>query len=244
MARRPKASIFRSRTSARSRARFTAFGMTKRSGRSAANDPGLAELLSGKAQAICLVGKSWDFHVDVALEIPHGENLDNISESIAAVVAKKREALFDAEHFFDGYKSNPAYALSCLKAAHEAGARWLVLCDTNGGTLPEDVYRIVSDVKAKLPSANLGIHAHNDTEQAVAVSFAALNGGARQIQGTLNGLGERCGNANLCAILPTLMLKQHYASKFETGVVPDGLKKLTSVSRLLDEILNRAPSRH
>jgi len=226
------------------RARFTAFGMTKRSGRSAANDPGLAELLSGKAQTICLVGKSWDFHVDVALEIPHSENLENISESIAAVVAKKRESLFDAEHFFDGYKSNPGYALSCLKAAHEAGARWLVLCDTNGGTLPEDVYRIVSDVKAKLPSANLGIHAHNDTEQAVAVSFAALNAGARQIQGTLNGLGERCGNANLCAILPTLMLKEPYASKFETGVSPDGLKRLTSVSRLLDEILNRAPSRH
>jgi 2-isopropylmalate synthase len=227
-----------------SRARFTAFGMTKRSGRSAANDPGLAELLSTKAPAICLVGKSWDFHVDVALEIPRGENLDNISESIAAVVAKKREPIFDAEHFFDGYKANAEYALSCLKAAHDAGARWLVLCDTNGGTLPEDVYRIVSEVKAKLPSANLGIHAHNDTEQAVAVSLAALNAGARQIQGTLNGLGERCGNANLCAILPTLMLKPSYAAKFETGVAPEALKKLTSISRLLDEILNRAPHRH
>jgi 2-isopropylmalate synthase len=226
------------------RARFTAFGMTKRSGRSAANDPGLAELLSTKAPAICLVGKSWDFHVDVALEIPRRENLDNISESIAAVVAKKREAIFDAEHFFDGYKANPDYALSCLKAAQDAGARWLVLCDTNGGTLPEEVYRIVSDVKAKLPSANLGIHAHNDTEQAVAVSLAALNGGARQIQGTLNGLGERCGNANLCAILPTLMLKAFYAAKFETGVTAEGLKTLTSISRLLDEILNRAPHRH
>ena len=225
-------------------ARFTAFGMTKRSGRSAANDPGLAELLSGKAQAICLVGKSWDFHVDVALEIPRSENIENISESIAAVVARKRESLFDAEHFFDGYKTNPDYAFSCLKAAHEAGARWLVLCDTNGGTLPEDVYRIVSEVKAKLPSANLGIHAHNDTEQAVAVSLAAVRGGVRQIQGTLNGLGERCGNANLCAILPTLMLKPSYASQFETGIATDGLKKLTSVSRLLDEILNRAPNRH
>jgi 2-isopropylmalate synthase len=227
-----------------SRARFTAFGMTKRSGRSAANDPGLAELLSTKAPAICLVGKSWDFHVDVALEIPRGENVANISESIAAVAAKKREALFDAEHFFDGFKSNADYALSCLKAAQDAGARWLVLCDTNGGTLPDDVYRIVSDVKSKLPSANLGIHAHNDTEQAVAVSLAALNGGARQIQGTLNGLGERCGNANLCAVLPTLILKQSYAAKFETGVAADALKKLTSISRLLDEILNRAPNRH
>jgi 2-isopropylmalate synthase len=225
-------------------AKFTAFGMTKRSGRSAANDPGLAELLSTKAQAICLVGKSWDFHVDVALEIPRSENIDNIADSIAAVVAKKRESLFDAEHFFDGYKANPSYALSCLKAAHDAGARWLVLYDTNGGTLPEDAHRIVSEVKAKLPSANLGVHAHNDTEQAVAVSLAALNAGARQIQGTLNGLGERCGNANLCAILPTLMLKPFYADRFETGVAREGLPKLTSVSRLLDEILNRAPNRH
>src|SRR5215831_11563314 len=145
------------------RARFTAFGMTKRSGRSAANDPGLAALLSTKAPALCIVGKSWDFQVDVALEIPRAENLENISESVAAIVAKKREALFDAEHFFDGYKANPDYALSALKAAHEAGANFLVLCDTNGCTLPEDAYRIVSDVKSRLPNANRGIHAHNDT---------------------------------------------------------------------------------
>ena len=225
-------------------ARFTAFGMTKRSGRSAANDPGLAALLSTKAPALCLVGKTWDFQVDVALEIPRGENLENIAESIAAVVAKKREALFDAEHFFDGYKANPDYALSCLAAALQAGANWLVLCDTNGGTLPEDVYRIVSEVKARLPRAKLGIHAHNDTDQAVAVSLAALRGGARQIQGTLNGLGERCGNANLCSVLANLMLKEPYASQFETSAGGDALAKLTSVSRLLDEILNRAPERH
>ncbi|HTP77705.1 MAG TPA: hypothetical protein VMJ73_12080, partial [Rhizomicrobium sp.] len=165
------------------RARFTAFGMTKRAGRSAANDPGLAQILDAKADAACLVGKTWDFHVDVALEIPRSENIDGIAESIAAVVARKREALFDAEHFFDGYKANPEYALDCIRAAHDAGARWLVLCDTNGGTMPEDVYRIVCEVKAKLPKAALGIHAHNDTEQAVAVSLAALRGGARQIQG-------------------------------------------------------------
>lgn len=226
------------------RARFTAFGMTKRAGRSAANDPGLSSVLDAKADAVCLVGKSWDFHVDVALDIPRTDNIDGIAESIAAVVAKKREALFDAEHFFDGYKANPDYALACIKAAHDAGARWVVLCDTNGGTLPEDVYRIVSEVKAKLPGAALGIHAHNDTEQAVAVSLAALRGGARQIQGTLNGLGERCGNANLCALLPTLLLKEPYASQFETGVGRDQLKQLVHVSRLLDEILNRAPNRH
>ena len=164
-----------------SHAKFVAFGMTKRSGRSAANDPGLASVLDAKADANCLVGKTWDFHVDVALEIPRSENIDNIADSIAAVRAKGREPLFDAEHFFDGYKANAAYALDCLKAAKDSGARWLVLCDTNGGTMPEDVYRIVSDVKAKWPDAALGIHAHNDTEQAVAVSLAAVRGGARQI---------------------------------------------------------------
>ena len=226
------------------RARFTAFGMTKRAGRSAANDPGLSAILDAKADAACLVGKTWDFHVDVALEIPRNENVDGIAESIAAVVGKKREALFDAEHFFDGYKANPDYALACIRAAHEAGASWLVLCDTNGGTMPDDVYRIVSEVSAKLPQAALGIHAHNDTEQAVAVTLAAVRGGARQIQGTLNGLGERCGNANLCALLPSLLLKEPYAAQFEIGVSREQLARLTSVSRLLDEILNRAPARH
>ena len=226
------------------KARFTAFGMTKRAGRSAANDPGLSAVLDARCDAVCLVGKTWDFHVDVALDIPRSDNIDGIAESIAAVVATKREALFDAEHFFDGYKANPDYALACIRAAHEAGARWLVLCDTNGGTLPEDVYAIVSEVKGKLPQAALGIHAHNDTEQAVAVSLAALRGGARQIQGTLNGLGERCGNANLCALLPTLLLKEPYASQFETGVSKEQLRQLVHVSRLLDEILNRAPNRH
>jgi 2-isopropylmalate synthase len=226
------------------RARFTAFGMTKRAGRSAANDPGLSAILDAKADAACLVGKTWDFHVDVALEIPRSENIDGIAESIAAVVARKREALFDAEHFFDGYKANPAYALDCIRAAQGAGATWLVLCDTNGGTMPEDVYRIVSEVRAKLPTAALGIHAHNDTEQAVAVSLAAVLGGARQVQGTLNGLGERCGNANLCSLLPNLLLKEPFASRFEIGVSREQLARLTSVSRLLDEILNRAPARH
>ncbi|MBN9591341.1 MAG: citramalate synthase [Alphaproteobacteria bacterium] len=225
-------------------ARFTAFGMTKRAGRSAANDPVLAAVMDSPAEANCLVGKTWDFQVDVALEIPRSENVDCIADSIAAVKTKGREPLLDAEHFFDGYKANPDYALECIRAAFDAGANWLVLCDTNGGTMPEDVYRIVSAVKAKLPTANFGIHAHNDTEQAVAVSLAAIRGGARQVQGTLNGLGERCGNANLCTLLPNLLLKEPYASQFETGVSRDNLARLTQVSRLLDEILNRAPNRH
>ncbi len=225
-------------------ARFTAFGMTKRSGRSAANDPALAQVLDARTDAVCLVGKSWDFQVDVALEIPREENIDNIARSIEAVAAKKREPLFDAEHFFDGYKSNPDYALACIRAAYEAGARWIVLCDTNGGTMPDEVYEIVSAVKAKLPDAPLGIHAHDDTGQAVAVSLAAVDAGARQIQGTLNGLGERCGNANLCTLIPNLMLKDQFASRFETGITTANLARLTSISRLLDEILNRAPDRH
>jgi 2-isopropylmalate synthase len=225
-------------------ARFTAFGMTKRAGRSAANDPSLAPVLEAAVDAICLVGKTSAYQVRVALEIAPEENLDNIARSIEAITAKKREPLFDAEHFFDGYKSDPDYALACISAAHEAGAKWIVLCDTNGGSMPEDVYRIVSEVKAKLPGAALGIHAHNDTEQAVAVSLAAVRAGVRQIQGTLNGLGERCGNANLCALLPNLMLKEPFASQFETGVSQENLTQLTHVSRLLDEILNRAPDRY
>src|SRR6202789_1004618 len=225
-------------------ARFTAFGMTKRSGRSAANDPGLAMGLDSSAESICLVGKTSDYQVRTALEIPLEENVDNIAKSIAAVKAKKREPLFDAEHFFDGYKANPDYALACIRAAHGACGSWLVLCDTNGGTMPDEVYRVVSEVKAKLPKAALGIHAHNDTEQAVAVSLAAIRAGVRQVQGTLNGLGERCGNANLCSLLPNLMLKEPFASQFETGVSRENLKQLTHVSRLLDEILNRPPARY
>jgi 2-isopropylmalate synthase len=225
-------------------ARFTAFGMTKRAGRSAANDPSLAPVLDAAVDCICLVGKTSAYQVRVALEISLEDNLDNIARSMEAIIAKKREPLFDAEHFFDGYKSDPDYALACIKTAYEAGAKWLVLCDTNGGSMPEDVYAIVSAVKAELPDARLGIHAHNDTEQAVAVSLAAIRAGVRQVQGTLNGLGERCGNANLCSLLPNLMLKEPFASQFETGVSRENLTQLTHVSRLLDEILNRSPNRY
>jgi len=226
------------------RARFTAFGMTKRAGRSAANDPSLAPVLDASVDAICLVGKTSAFQVKVALEISPEENLDNIARSMEAILERKREALFDAEHFFDGYKADPDYALASIRTAHEAGAKWIVLCDTNGGVMPEEAYAIVSAVKDKLPGAAIGIHAHNDTDQAVAVSLAAIRAGARQVQGTLNGLGERCGNANLCSLLPNLLLKQPYATQFETGVAPENLKQITHVSRLLDEILNRAPNRY
>ncbi len=223
---------------------FTAFGMTRRPGRSASNDPGLAALLSAKADAICFVAKSWDYQVRVALETTLDENIASIRDSVRAAKAAGHEVLLDCEHFFDGYKANPQFALACAKAAYDDGARWVVLCDTNGGTLPDEVERIVGEVVKVVPGDHVGIHAHNDTEQAVANSFAAVRAGARQIQGTLNGLGERCGNANLVSIIPTLKLKPEFAQRFEIGVSDAALKRLAQVSHALDERLNRAPNRH
>src|SRR6201988_829242 len=222
------------------RARLTAFGMTRRPGRSASNDPGLVALLDAQADAICFVAKSWDYHVRVALETTEDENLASIRDSVRAAKAKGREVLLDCEHFFDGYKANPAYALACAKTAYDEGARWVVLCDTNGGTLPHEVEKIVGEVGKVIPGDHVGIHAHNDTEQAVANSLAAARAGARQVQGTLNGLGERCGNANLVSLIPTLLLK----TDFKIGIDGKALKQLTHVSRLLDERLNRAPQRN
>ncbi len=220
--------------------RFTAFGMTKRSGRSAANDPGLAPLLAAPVGAICLVGKTWDYHVDVALQVSLDENLHLIADSIAEASRRKDEALFDCEHFFDGYKANPSYALKCAHAAFQAGARWVVLCDTNGGSLPDEVATITRAViEAGIPGTHLGIHTHNDTENAVANSLAAIKAGARMVQGTLNGLGERCGNANLCSLIPTLRFKLGY----DVGMRDEQIARLTHASRLLDDRLNRQPSR-
>lgn len=222
------------------RATFTAFGMTKRAGMSAENDDVLAAVMNARTPAVCLVGKTHDFHVTTALGITLEENVENIAKSVAYLVAQGREALFDAEHFFDGYKANPAYAIETVKAAYDAGARWVVLCDTNGGTLPGEVRAITEAViAAGVPGDHLGIHTHNDTEHAVANSLAAVDAGARQVQGTLNGLGERCGNANLTTLIPTLLLKEPYASRFETGITRQALKGITRASRLLDDILNR-----
>jgi 2-isopropylmalate synthase len=222
------------------RARLTAFGMTRRPGRSVANDPGLAALIGSGAPAVCMVGKSWVFQVEAALGCTLEENLEMIAESVHHAVARGLEVLFDAEHFFDGHKADPAYALECATTAFKAGARWVVLCDTNGGTLPDEIERIVRDAARAIPGERLGIHAHNDTENAVANSLAAVRAGACMIQGTLNGLGERCGNANLVSLIPTLALKMGC----ETGVSAEGLRQLTHVSRALDERLNRAPDRH
>jgi len=226
------------------RAKITAFGMTRRPGRSASNDPGLAALLAAEADAICFVAKSWDYHVRVALETTDEENLASIRDSVRAAKAKGREVLLDCEHFFDGYKANPAYAFACAKTAYDEGARWVILCDTNGGTMPHEVEQIVGDVCKQIPGDHVGIHAHNDTEQAVANTFAAVRAGARQIQGTLNGLGERCGNANLVSIIPTLKLKPDFSEKFDIGVSDEALGRLARVSHALDDLLNRAADRH
>ena len=225
-------------------AKLTAFGMTKKSEHSAENDPMLASLINSKSSSVCLFGKSWDFQVDVALGITNEQNIENISESAKHVVNSGKEFMFDAEHFFDGYKANPDYAIECIKAAYDQGARWIVLCDTNGGTFPHEVSKIISEVIKYVPGENLGIHAHNDTENAVANSLAAVQSGVRQIQGTINGLGERCGNANLMSLIPSLFLKKDFSEKFELNIKRENLKNLTQCSRLLDELLNRKPNKH
>ncbi|MDB9892682.1 citramalate synthase [Amylibacter sp.] len=226
------------------KATFTAFGMTKRSGKSAENDEVLSAVLNANTPGVCLVGKAHDFHVTKALGISLEENLSNISDSVRHIVSKGREALFDCEHFFDGYRENPNYALKAAKVAYEAGARWIVLCDTNGGALPSQVFSATKAViDSGIPGDRIGIHTHNDTEHAIANSLAAIDAGARQVQGTLNGLGERCGNANLVALIPTLLLKDPYSSLYETGVDLNKLSSLTSISRTLDDILNRVPDK-
>ena len=226
------------------KATFTAFGMTKRSGKSAENDEVLSAVLNANTPGVCLVGKTHDFHVTKALGITLEENLKNISDSVRHIVSKGREALFDCEHFFDGYRENPKYALKAAKAAYDAGARGVVLCDTNGGALPAQIFSATKAViDIGIPGECIGIHTHNDTEHAVANSLAAIDAGARQVQGTLNGLGERCGNANLVTLIPTLLLKEPYSSLYETGIEISKLNGLTSISRTLDDILNRVPDK-
>ncbi|TVQ35374.1 MAG: citramalate synthase [Geminicoccaceae bacterium] len=215
--------------------KLAAFGMTRRSGRSAANDPGLQPHFQAGVPVITLVGKTWTRHVTEALGAELDENLAMIEESIAAARGHCQEAMFDAEHFFDGYAHDPAYALACLEAAHRGGADWLVLCDTNGGTLPHRIEAVVAAVRAALPDARLGIHTHDDAGCAVANSLAAVRAGCRQIQGTLNGLGERSGNANLVTLLPSLMLKEGY----DCGIPEARLRELTAISRWFDSVLNR-----
>ena len=221
-------------------ARLCAFGMTRRAGRSAANDPGLVALFQARTPVITLVGKSSARQAEGALGVSRAENLAMIADSIRESRRHAEEVMYDAEHFFDGWREDAGYTLACLEAAHEAGARWIVLCDTNGGALPHEVEAIVARVAGRIPGERMGIHTHNDTENAVANSLAAIRAGARQVQGTLNGLGERCGNANLVSLIPTLKLKLGY----EVGVTDEALRRLTHLSRTFDEQLNRTPNRH
>ena len=221
-------------------AKLCAFGMTRRAGRSASNDPVLASILQAGTPVITLVGKTSARHAEQALGVSRDENLRMIADSIAEAARRAGEAILDAEHFFDGFRLDPDYALACLEAALEAGARWVVLCDTNGGSLPHEVEHGAEAAARIVPAGKLGIHTHNDTENAVANSLAAIRAGARQVQGTLNGLGERCGNANLVSLIPTLVLMMG----FDVGLKPGALERLTHLSRAFDEELNRTPDRH
>jgi 2-isopropylmalate synthase len=218
-----------------SHAMLVAFGSTRRAKYKVEQDPSLQTLLDAGTPAVAIVGKTWDLHVRDVLRISLEENLKMIRESVAYLKLKKRKVLFDSEHFFDAYRVNPEYALQVLRAADEAGADWIVLCDTNGGTLPEDIRRTVEIIRPTVRTP-LGIHAHNDSELAVANSLAAVAGGVSMVQGTVNGYGERCGNANLCSVIPTLQLKMG-----KTCMPPAQLKQITSLSHSVSEIANVPP---
>lgn len=213
--------------------RIVPFGSTHSPKQNVENDPNIIALLQAETNVITIFGKTWDIHVKEALRISNEHNLEIIYNSVAFLRSQLDELFFDAEHFFDGFKANPEYALACLQKAHDAGADFLVLCDTNGGSLPGEIRDIFEAVKKNLPEARLGIHAHNDSELAVANTLQAVNCGATHIQGTINGYGERCGNANLCSIIPCLELKMGYKC------LPDeNLKSLTPTANFVSEVAN------
>lgn len=220
--------------------RFASFGMTHRANVTAEEDKSLQTILASDAPCVCLVGKTWDFHVISALGISLEENLDVIATSVLHALARGKEVLFDAEHFFDGFKANPEYALQCLKAALDAGARWIVLCDTNGGALPDEVSAVLSIVTMTVPGDKLGFHGHNDTGNAVANSLVAVRAGCAMVQGTLGGLGERCGNADLFTLIPTLVHKMH----LDVGVADEKMHGLVGLSQAFDKLLDRNPDTH
>ena len=222
------------------KSKFTAFGMTRRPGRSVENDPGLNSLINCNASTICLVGKSSLFQVKNVLGITEDENLSMLKDSFNYLHIKNKEAIYDAEHFFDGFKQNKDYALKCLSTAFNSNVRWIVLCDTNGGTLPNEISNIIKEVMKTIPANKLGIHAHNDTENAVANALSAINTGVRHVQGTINGLGERCGNTNLVSLIPSLVLK----TNFHTNINKKNLKLLTKISHTLSDILNEPKSKN
>ncbi len=213
--------------------KVAAFGCTRKANGKPEEDKILEQLLKADTEIITIFGKTWDFHVEHALCTTPEENLNMISDSIAYLKSCGKRVFFDAEHFYDGYKNNPEYALSAVEAAHKAGAERVILCDTNGGCLPAEIKEITETVIERLPKAVIGIHAHNDGDMAVANSIIAVQAGAKHIQGTINGYGERCGNANLCSVIPTLQLKMG----FET--IGDSLSGLVLTARQISEIANR-----
>lgn len=217
-------------------AQIAAFGCTKKPLVPAHEDKVLEQLLIADTPIVTIFGKTWDFHVEHALNTTLEENLNMIRESVEYLKSRGKKVFFDAEHFFDGFKNNQEYALNAVKTAYEAGADRIILCDTNGGTINNQIYKITSAVKAELPEAIIGVHVHNDSDLAVANSIAAVQAGATQIQGTINGYGERCGNANLCSIIPNLQLKLDYK------VIGENIEKLFYVSRQIAEIANRKAS--
>lgn len=225
-------------------AELVVFCSTRRAGLKAKDDPMLVPILAAKTKWVAIFGKSWDLHVIEGLRTSLDENLAMIDDTIAYLTSCDRHIIYDAEHWFDGYKNNPDYALKTLKAAHDAGAKWFALCDTNGGTLPDEVAAITKIVDESLRqwgsnSPQIGIHTHNDAGLAVANAIAAVRNGATMVQGTINGYGERCGNANLCSVIPNLQLKMGYDC-----IATAKLSQLTEVSRQVSEIVNLAPDDH
>ena len=218
--------------------KVVAFGMMRKHGKSANNDPNLNAVLNSGVDTVCLVGKTWDFHVKNALKVSLEQNIEMINDTVSYASKRMNEVMFDAEHFFDGFKKNPTYALESIKQAYESGASWIVLCDTNGGTLPYELKNIIEEVKI-IPEDSIGVHFHNDTDNATFNSLEAVRLGVKQIQGTFNGLGERCGNANLVNVASNLILKMKIKCNLSKN-----LKRITNVSRYIDETLNRQSPRN
>ena len=216
-----------------SHAQVVAFGMTRRKNSMAADDIGLRALLDAETPAVTIVGKTWDFQVTEIINTTLDENLAMIGDSVRHCVVNGRRTFYDAEHFFDGYKANPGYALATLRAAAEAGAECVILCDTNGGTMPERVAEVVTVVKRELPGTEVGIHCHNDCDLAVANTLAAVRAGASQVQGTVNGIGERCGNVDLISVVANLAIKYDY-----DVLKPESLSRLKEASRYVYELAN------
>ncbi len=222
-----------------SHAKIVAFGMLAKHNHNNEPDDLFKAVIHSSAETICLVGKTYDYHVTLALNMSLDDNLKNLKFSFDYAVKTNKEILFDAEHFFDGFKANPDYSIKCLRVAQEAGVKTIILCDTNGGTMPDEIFNITTLIAEKFPNIIIGIHCHNDSELAVANSLRAIGAGARHIQGTINGLGERCGNTNLCSVIANVLLKKPFCDDYHTSIGLDTLKLLSDISHYLTDMLNQ-----